>query len=253
MRLAEAQSEIPLIEVDFELLDLLSECSDEELRPLVGYILGPQGDFRFTSQLDLTRVFRREGWQRPSRYYPEIAAEIQKFGGHTVMNRLREGRGVPYREVARDVAQRMGVPVRARWSVEEIEERILGRVVSEAFERMTSDERRELFGLLGTRYQTVPRAFQALTLQKLLRRGGLSSPQIAALVANGVAKALLNQGIRMASRLAGRRATALLSGPFAWGLTSAWSIHDLAGPAYRVTVPCVLHCAYLRQTRRVHH
>lgn len=253
MSLARIHSEIPLIDIDFDLLDLLGGCSDEELRPLVGYILGPQGDFRFTSQLDLTRVFRREGWDRPSRYFPEIAAEIQKFGGHTLMNRLREGRGVPYREIARDVASRMGVPVRRRWTIAEVEERILSRIVSEAYERMTPEERHELFGVLGTKYQAIPRAFQARTLQKLLRRGGLSSPQIAALVANGVAKAILNQGVRMASRLAGRRATAILSGPFAWGVTTAWSLHDLAGPAYRVTVPCVLHCAYLRQTRRIHH
>lgn len=249
----ELSSEIPLHEDDTDLLGLLAGCTDEELRPLVGYILGPRGDFRVTSQLDLTKAFRREGWGHPSRYYVEIAAEIQKFGGHTLMNRLREGRGIRYREIVRDVAQRMGVKVRRSWRVDEIEEKILARIVSKAFDEMTDEERQELFALLGTKYQTVPKALQGFALQKLLRSGGISSPQIAALVANGMARALLSRGIRAATRLAGHRSSSILAGPLSWAATMAWSFQDLAGPAYRVTVPCVLHCAYLRQSRRFTH
>lgn len=40
---------------------------------------------------------------------------------------------------------------------------------------------------------------------------------------------------------------AVFLGPVGWVLTGVWTAIDLAGPAFRVTVPCVLHIAMLRQ------
>ena len=40
---------------------------------------------------------------------------------------------------------------------------------------------------------------------------------------------------------------AVFAGPVGWAVTAIWTIFDIASPAYRVTIPCVLHIAMLRQ------
>lgn len=45
------------------------------------------------------------------------------------------------------------------------------------------------------------------------------------------------------------RALSVISGPVAIALSSAWMISDIAGPAYRVTIPACIIVAWLRQQR----
>jgi hypothetical protein len=39
----------------------------------------------------------------------------------------------------------------------------------------------------------------------------------------------------------------VFAGPVGWAATILWTLVDIAGPAYRVTIPCILHVAYIRQ------
>lgn len=45
----------------------------------------------------------------------------------------------------------------------------------------------------------------------------------------------------------GLRGYSTFMGPIGWVLTALWTIVDIAGPAYRVTVPAVIQIAYIRQ------
>lgn len=45
------------------------------------------------------------------------------------------------------------------------------------------------------------------------------------------------------------RALSVIAGPVAIALSSAWIISDIAGPAYRVTIPACIIVAWLRQQR----
>lgn len=71
--------------------------------------------------------------------------------------------------------------------------------------------------------------------------------RMATVVANAVAKQLLGKGLTFAANAALTRTIGVLAGPIGWIITGLWTAIDLAGPAYRVTVPCVIHIAYLRQ------
>ena len=42
------------------------------------------------------------------------------------------------------------------------------------------------------------------------------------------------------------KTASLLTGPIGWVITGLWTAIDLAGPAYRVTIPAVIQVAYLR-------
>ena len=39
----------------------------------------------------------------------------------------------------------------------------------------------------------------------------------------------------------------VFAGPIGWAITAIWAAFDMASPAYRVTVPCVVQVAYMRQ------
>ena len=42
---------------------------------------------------------------------------------------------------------------------------------------------------------------------------------------------------------------AILTGPIGWAITGLWTAIDVAGAAYRVTIPAVIQVAALRQRR----
>ena len=71
--------------------------------------------------------------------------------------------------------------------------------------------------------------------------------QASQLIASAVAKQMLGHGLRIGAGFVGGRAGSLLLGPVGWVLAGIWTAADIAGPAYRVTVPCALHIAMLRQ------
>ena len=58
-------------------------------------------------------------------------------------------------------------------------------------------------------------------------------------------------GIAAAGMFVGGRLLALLAGPIGLALTGLWALADIAGPAYRVTIPCVILIAYMRATYRI--
>jgi len=46
------------------------------------------------------------------------------------------------------------------------------------------------------------------------------------------------------------RVIGTFAGPVGWAVTGLWTLVSAAGPAFRVTVPCVCHIAFLRQKAR---
>lgn len=70
---------------------------------------------------------------------------------------------------------------------------------------------------------------------------------MALVVTNGVAKALLGRGLNVAGNAMLTRTMGAFAGPVGWVLSSLWLLIDLAGPAYRVTLPSCIFIAYMRQ------
>jgi hypothetical protein len=73
---------LPLIENDKDLVPLLRQASNDELDPLVKYIIENGGT---TTQLSRTQRYRLYSANDDhSKYADDIAAEIQRFGANTV-------------------------------------------------------------------------------------------------------------------------------------------------------------------------
>jgi uncharacterized protein YaaW (UPF0174 family) len=227
-------------------LDFLPECDNQDLNVLVTYLTkGKDGDPRWGEELTCSGGYKKYHPDH-KRYWKDIAAELQTYAGNSFANVLRGEKGVLYRRVLVTVAKRMKVNFNRASSVEVIEMNLLMKVLTDSMEKMTQKELNQLIKTTGIK-TTKPTA-EAVTaaLQILIRKSGFAAYKVALIVANAVAKAILGRGLSLATNAALVRAISVFAGPIGWAITGLWTLIDLAGPAYRVIIPCTIHVAYMR-------
>jgi len=87
-----------------ELEDFLSQCSNEELAPLVDILIA-----KSNNNLDIEEEYIKHTPDH-KKYYKLIAKEIRLYGSNSLANFKRGGVGVAYDEVVYDVCKLLGVP-----------------------------------------------------------------------------------------------------------------------------------------------
>ena len=236
-------SELPLRESDTDLVPLLKKCTNEDLDPLVQYILQKGW---LSSELETTEIYKANQPNHTA-YADEICSEIQRFGGHTFANLFRGGEGASYKSIVSGVAKRLKVNFNQERDVEVIEEQILMKILEKAWEKMTDEEKTELLKASGYKGVKIGKQFPVAAFQAIFKAGGFKSYQIMLIVANAVWKFIFGKGLTLGTNAALARWAAVFVGPIGWAVTAIWTAFDLGAPAYRVTIPCVIHIAMLRQ------
>ena len=228
--------------MSLSLNELLAQASNEDLDPLVNYIKNA------TMSEWLTIDDRYKKWAPDHHKYSDlIAKEIRCFGGNTFANMFRGGEGPEYKEVVCDVADKLKVNFNSDQSIETIESAILSKIMTEAYAKMDDQQKREFLQQVGMDNKSgIPAAIPAMVLQGVIRASGFAAYQIAVIVANAIAKFVLGRGLTLATNAAITRSVAVFAGPVGWAITGIWTAIDLAGPAFRVTIPCVVQVAMLR-------
>lgn len=229
-------------------LDFLGQMESKDLNDLV-YCLthDKDGDVRLTEELTMNELYKNH-YPDHQKYWEIIAAEIQCFGANTFMTVFRGGKGVEYKEVLMDVCDKMKVNYNKSSSVEKIEGNLLMKILEDALEKMSPEELRELAEATGVKNtsgitaETMVGVFQAV-----FRMGGFKSYQLTLIVVNAISRALIGRGLTFAGNAALTRTMAILTGPIGWVITGIWTAIDVAGAAYRVTIPAVIQVAALRQ------
>lgn len=230
-----------------ELYPLLQASTDEELDPLVLYILNAA-----TEMLSIEAAYKEHN-PKHSRYADLIGNEIRSFGGNSFANIFRGG-GPEYAEVVADVCSQIGAEVRKGDSVAEMERKAIAKIFADAWERMDATDREAFCEELRKaghdgRSFSAAAPITAIMAQAGVRLTGFLMYRMAIIVANAVAKQILGRGLTFAANAALTRTIGVFAGPIGWAVTAVWTAVDLAGPAYRVTIPCVLHVGYLRQKK----
>jgi len=211
-----------------KLQELLAKSSSEDLALLIEYNFG-----------------QNAGAKTPE----ELLARIRYNGSNDITRMLKGGEVADYLAIVRDVAEKTKVS----WSEEDPEEIIEKRIFIQIFERawkMMSEKEREPIKKLFEEHGS-----DAEKISKLLIEGTLFDflPTIGYLVTWNIARIVAFISAREigAGALTGffsEGLGALFIGPIGLilgvGLTAAF---DLAGPAYRKTIPTVLQIAYMRQ------
>ncbi|MCF0223387.1 MAG: DUF3944 domain-containing protein [Fibrobacter sp.] len=229
-------------------LEFLSKVSSEDLNDLVLCLTKDKdGETRFTEELTFSEEYKKY-YPDHHQYWRSIAAEIQCFGANSFVTMLRGGKGVCYKEVLTDVCDKLKANYNEKANVERIEDGLLMKICADAIDKMTPEQRKELAESIGLENTTNfgPEAFVGI-FQAVFTAGGFKSYQLTLIVVNAVVKAICGRGIALAGNAAITRVFSVLTGPIGWVISGLWTIIDIAGPAYRVTLPAVVYVALLRK------
>lgn len=231
---------------DTDLKLLLSRATDEELDPLLDAILGKGRKGRISSELDCDPIYQKYP-TNPTKYWEKIGIEIQTYGGNSFMNFFR-GTGVTYREIVKDVADRLKVNYHRDAATPVIEEHIFEKILTEAWSKMSDEEKETLFKKAAEEGIKIPQgATNVAAIRTLLNMGGFKSYQLMLIVANALWRMFFYYGLKVAPNATLTKILNGFLGPIGWVITGTWTLADLAGPAYRVTIPVVFYITVLRR------
>ena len=122
------------------------------------------------------------------------------------------------------------------------------KILEDSIEKLSPSELQDLARNLGLKNFSgiTPEALVGI-FQAVFRAGGFKSYQLTLIIVNYIMKAILGRGLSLAGNAALTKTMSVLAGPIGWTITGLWTAIDIAGPAYRVTIPAVIHVAVLRQ------
>jgi len=227
-------------------LEFLAYCGDESLHQLVQILTKDKdGDGRWTESLTSSDKYKKHS-PKHSNYWDEIAAELQHFGGNTIANTWR-GHGVDYREILLEVCDKMNVNYNKKSEIPVIEMNLLLKILEEAMADMSEEELKIIADELDLKTTSFTANAMSIALQMAIKNSGFMAYRIAMIVANAIAKALFGKGLAFATNRTITQTMAIFAGPIGWTITGVWTAIDIAGPAFRVTIPSVIQIAFLRQ------
>jgi len=226
-------------------LEFLRQMSNEDLNDLVEILKGKDNDERISESLSNDKKFIRH-YPDHAQYIDLILEEIQRYGGNTFVNIFRGG-GVQYAEILEDVCKRMKVHYSPHYSIEDIELSLLLKITTDALEKMSEGERKELLKDLDIKTDKYTPQAVIMALQTAIKLGKFKAYQFTLVIVNAIWKAIFGKGLTIIGNSTLTRWVAILAGPIGWTISGIWTAADIAGPAYRVTIPVVVQIAYLRQ------
>lgn len=228
-------------------LTFLSSLTAEQLDPLVTMLTHDKdGGSRCTEELTDDPKFKK---YRPdhTKYWRLIAGELQGFGANTLTTIIfRGGKGILYREVLTDVCDQLKVNYNKEAVTSVIEWNLLLKVLLDSVTHMLPDEMKSFLEEMEIPHTSFTAEAVTAAIQAAIRAGKFPAYRVAVVVANAVLKAAIGRGLPIAANAALTKAMGIAVGPIGWVLTALWTLVDIAGPAYRITVPAVIYVSYLR-------
>lgn len=226
-------------------LEFLRELKSSDLNELVDILKGKDGDGRMTEELSAKDDFKKF-YPDHQRYIELICEELQLFGGNTIANMFR-GHGLLYKETLCDVCDKLKVNYNKSQNTQMIEQGLFMKILSDSLDKMSEEDLKNISSNLGLK--TTKFTSQAVmgALQIAIKQSGFVAYRIALIVANAIAKAVLGRGLSLAANAGIARTIGIFAGPIGWIITGLWTVADIAGPAYRVTISAVIQVAFLRQ------
>ena len=218
-------------------LIFLEDCDNEQLKTLIDIIVfDKDGKKRLTENISNEQKFI---WHYPNNVknlIPEIVDEIQLFGGNSIANTLR-GHGVFYREILEDVCDKMKVNYNKKLSTPLLEMELLRKVAMNAVENMSEEDIKAFDENLN----------KDKLMKAIMAGNGPILTALTAIIVQQVTRQAAKSGAMMLfGRVLAPRIVAFAV-PVINALAVAWAIYDIAGPAYRVTIPFTITTAFLRR------
>lgn len=208
------------------------------------------GTLRMNEELTSSTEYQRCGHDY-AKYPMRIAEELQHYGGNSFMNFFRD-EGVLYKEILCDACDHLDINYNERSATSLIEQNMLSKLLKDSLEKMSGREIKELCDGLGMTNidKVIGENKQVLiaSVLTLFKAGGSHSYALAVSVADAMVRQTLGHGLSsVVGKVALKKTLGILAGPIGWVITGALVSINLAGPAYRVTVPACVLVATLRK------
>ena len=239
-------------------LEFLNNASNGDLLNLCDTILkgkqkdnAPNDSYRLTETLSVKEIYKTNYPDNIKAFLPELVGEFRCFGGNTIMNLFRGGNGPSYSEILRDVAKRNKVSFNSRATDEMVEQYLLQKLFDDTIMSASDDELKKMLEELGMPVTQFWREAAIAALMVAWKCGGFQSYILLVSVVNAMVRFFIGRGLSLAANAGLTRMASIFMGPVGIALTRLWTIVDIAGPAYRVTVPAVIQIAYLRRSSRI--
>lgn len=244
---------------------IINEADNEDLAILADYVTDRgEGRISLSSETCKLLVQCRDNNAFGASARRTLAEEILKFGGNTLTNFYREmrtsvgpgsllnkilpdtSRTISYDEIVRDVASHMKISIGKHDQTIDVERSIIRQLLGESMKKMNAETISAFTKDMGGNFSYGGPAATAATLAAG-KVAGFATYRMAMIVANGVARSLTGRGLTLAANATITRTLGLVLGPIGWAVTALWTLADLSSPAYRVTVPCAVQLAYMRE------
>lgn len=233
---------------DVNLNPVIDGASNDELDILHALITS-----KLSETLSVQEAYK-DHYPDHQKYADLIAKEIRDFGGNSVANVVR-GKGPAYHDIVCDVAKAVKAPFNKARPIDEIETSILATILSKAFEKMSDDEKMAVLDQAGMPNRSALAGGSVMAFQAIFKAGGFASYMLMMIVVNGIfnstIRQVIGQGLPVVANATLNRVMGIATGPVGWALTSLLTLHQIAGPSYRVTIPSVVYIAMLRKSQSV--
>ncbi|EMG85563.1 hypothetical protein HMPREF1396_01450 [Helicobacter pylori GAM114Ai] len=208
------------------------------------------GALRMNEELTSSTEYQRYGHDY-AKYPRRIAEELQRYGGNSFANFFRDER-VLYKEILCDACDHLKVNYNEESPTSLIEKNMFSKLLKDSLEKMSGREIKELSHELGmTNIDKVIGENKQILIASVLtlfQTGGSHSYALAVAVADAMVKKTLGHGLAsVVGKVVLKKTLGILAGPIGWVITGALVSINLAGPAYRVTVPACVLVATLRK------
>jgi uncharacterized protein YaaW (UPF0174 family) len=195
----------------------------------------------------LLPIYERHGID-PSEKEKALLEDVCLDGANSIASIFRGWEGVDYDEIVTDVAEELGIQALDR-TPRQLELAILEFIISKYLENATPEERSDIAAILkkaggefNDRGEILKGIFAKGALALLIRSVGEK------VVGQVVGKIMIKIGGRQVAKQAGKQAARMagMAIPVLNVIMVGWTVVDIAGPAFRKTVPTVIEIALLR-------
>ncbi len=232
-------------------MEFLKRLSSSDLKDLFDVLVYDEdGTLRMNEELTNSTEYKRCGSDY-AKYPRRIAEELQCYGGNTFINFFRD-EGVLYKEILCDACDHLKVNYHEESPTSLIEKNMLAKLLKDSLEQISKKDLEELCHELDMSNidKTISENKQILiaSVLTLFKAGGSHSYALTVSVADAMVKKTLGHGLSsVVGKVALKKTLGILAGPIGWVITGALVSINLAGPAYRVTVPACVLVATLRK------
>ncbi len=218
-------------------LEFLQYCSNEELNFFVELY---KNEANLTEGLS-SQFEYKINFPNHHKYWKLIAAELQYFGGNTLLN-ISRNCGVLYKDILCDVCTKVFIPYDKNADVAQIEKVLIFEYLKRSIENMDTFEYKQFksnFNLLQ-----IDEINMFNEIRKRLWRDTSFSQNIISVLIGSLGKSLIKNTVKNVFPFIVQE---LFKKSIGLPIGIAINLKDITDPAFRITLPSVLFITYLRE------